>query len=88
LNLHGVNDVRQTEIHTAEPLVPEPSAVEIDLAIEKLKSHKSRSVDQIPGKLIRCGVEKFSMRFINFYFSLKEGEIVWGVEGIYHCTYL
>jgi len=23
LNIHGVNDVRQTEIHTAEPLVPE-----------------------------------------------------------------
>jgi hypothetical protein len=22
LNVHGVNDVRQTEIHTAEPLVP------------------------------------------------------------------
>jgi hypothetical protein len=26
LNVHGVNDVRQTEIHTAEPLVPEPSS--------------------------------------------------------------
>jgi len=26
LNVHGVNDVRQTEIHTAEPRVPEPSA--------------------------------------------------------------
>ena len=23
LNVHGVNDVRQTEIHTAEPLVPD-----------------------------------------------------------------
>jgi hypothetical protein len=26
LNVHGVNDVRQTEIPTAEPLVPKPSA--------------------------------------------------------------
>ena len=26
LNVHGINDVRQTEIHTAEPLVPELSA--------------------------------------------------------------
>jgi hypothetical protein len=26
LNVHRINDVRQTEIHTAEPLVPEPSA--------------------------------------------------------------
>ena len=47
LNLHGVHDVRQTEIHTAEPLVPEPSAFEIELAIVKLKSHKSPSIDQI-----------------------------------------
>jgi len=37
LILHGVNDVRQTEIHTAEPLVPKPSAFEVELAIEKLK---------------------------------------------------
>ena len=37
LNVHGVNDIRQTEIHTAEPLVPETSAFEVDLAIEKLK---------------------------------------------------
>jgi len=34
LNIHGVNDVRQREIHTAEPLVPEPSASEVELAIE------------------------------------------------------
>jgi len=26
LNVHGVKDVGQTEVHTAEPLVPEPSA--------------------------------------------------------------
>jgi len=39
-NVHGVNDVRQTEVHTAEPLVPEPSALEVELAIEKVKSHK------------------------------------------------
>ena len=37
MNIHGVNDVRQTEIHTAEPLVPEPSAFEFELAIEELK---------------------------------------------------
>ena len=36
-NLHGVKDVRQAEIHTAEPLVPEPSASEVELAINKLK---------------------------------------------------
>ena len=36
LNAHGVNDVRHTEIHTAEPLVPETSAFEVEMAIEKL----------------------------------------------------
>jgi hypothetical protein len=37
-NVRGASDVRQTEIHTAEPLVPEPSAFEIEMATEKLKS--------------------------------------------------
>ena len=55
LNVHGVNDVRQTEIHTAEPLVREPSASEVGLAIEKLKSHKSPGIDQIPAELIKGG---------------------------------
>ena len=32
-NVHGVKDVRQAETHTAEPLVPEPSAFEVELAI-------------------------------------------------------
>jgi hypothetical protein len=33
LNVHKVNDVRQTETHTADTLVPEPSASEIEMAI-------------------------------------------------------
>jgi hypothetical protein len=35
LNVHGINDVRHAEILTAEPLVPEPRAFEIELAIER-----------------------------------------------------
>ena len=54
LNVHGVNDVRQTEIHTAEPPVSEPSTFDIELAIEKLKSHKSPNTDQIPTELIKA----------------------------------
>jgi hypothetical protein len=42
-NVHGVTDVRQAEIHTAEPLVPEPSACEFETAIEKLERQKSQS---------------------------------------------
>jgi hypothetical protein len=55
LNVHGVNYVRQAEIHTAEPLVPEPSAFEVELATAKLKSHKSPGIDQIPAELIKAG---------------------------------
>jgi len=55
LNVHGINDVMQTEIHTAEPLVPEPTASEVELAIENLKSHKSPGIDQIPAELIKTG---------------------------------
>ena len=55
LNVHGVHDVRQTETHTTEPLVPEPSAFEVELAIEKLQSHKSPGIDQIPAELIKEG---------------------------------
>ena len=32
LNVHGMNDIKHTDIHTAEPLVPEPSAFEFELA--------------------------------------------------------
>jgi len=34
LNVHGFNYIRQTEIHAAEPLVPEPSAFEFEMAVE------------------------------------------------------
>jgi hypothetical protein len=54
-NVHGVKDVGQAEIHTAEPLVPERSASEVELAIDKLKGHKSPGIDQIPAELIKVG---------------------------------
>jgi hypothetical protein len=57
LNIHGVHDVRQMDMHTAEPLVPEPSLVEVEIAIEKLKSYKSPGTDQIPAELIKAGGE-------------------------------
>jgi hypothetical protein len=34
LNVHGVNYVRQTAVHTAEPLVPEPRSSEVEIGIE------------------------------------------------------
>ena len=53
--MHSVEDVGQAEIHTAEPLVPEPSASEFELAIDRLESHKSPGIDQIPAEMITAG---------------------------------
>ena len=54
-NVHGVSDVRQTEIHTAELLVPEPSAFEAVMAIDKLNGHKTPGINLIPAKWIKAG---------------------------------
>ena len=55
LNVNGVNDFRRTEINTAEPLVPESSAFEVELDNGKPKSHKSPGIDKIPAELIKTG---------------------------------
>jgi hypothetical protein len=57
LYVHGVHDVRQMDIHTAGLLVPEPSLVEVEIAIGKLKSYKSLGADRILAKLIKAGGE-------------------------------
>jgi len=55
LNVHAVKDVRLTEIHAAEPLVPGPSAFEVEVAVEKLKRRKLPGIDQIPAEVINVG---------------------------------
>ena len=52
-------DVKQTEIHTAEPPVPEPGALEV----ETPKRHKLPGTDQIPAEMIKSGLEQFALRF-------------------------
>jgi hypothetical protein len=54
-NVRGVSDVRQRDIHKAEPLVPEPSNFKVEMAIEKLKGYKSSGIHQIPAELIKGG---------------------------------
>jgi hypothetical protein len=57
LNVHRVHDVRQLDIHLAEPLVLEPILVEVEIGIGKLKSYKSPGTDQILAELIKAGGE-------------------------------
>jgi hypothetical protein len=51
-----VGGVRQTEMHTAEPFVPEPSASDVEVAVGKLKRYRSPGVE-IPAELIQVGGE-------------------------------
>jgi hypothetical protein len=57
LNVHSVHKVRQMDTHMAEPLIPESSLVEVEIAIGKLKSYKSVGTDQILAELIKAGGE-------------------------------
>jgi hypothetical protein len=58
LNVHDVSDVRrQIEIHTAEPLVPGPSNLEVEISIAKLIKYKSPGSDQILAELYQAGGE-------------------------------
>jgi len=52
--VHGINDIRQTEIHTAVPLVPESSASDVETGTEKLTRHISPGIHQIPAALIKA----------------------------------
>jgi hypothetical protein len=56
-NVHGAGSVRQTEMHTAEPFVSEPSAAEVVVTGGMVKRYKSPGVDYIAAELIQAGGE-------------------------------
>jgi hypothetical protein len=87
LTVHGVHDVRHMDIHMAEPLVPEPSLVEVEIAIGKLRRYKSLGTDQILAKLNKARDEILCSEIHKFIRSTwnKRG-IATAVEGIYYCT--
>jgi hypothetical protein len=67
--------MRQVEIHTAEPLVPEPSPLEAEIAIAKLKKYKSPDYDQIPAEVNQAGGETLQSeihKLINSIWSKEE----------------
>jgi hypothetical protein len=74
LNVHNVSDVRQIEVHPAEPLVLGPSRLEVETAIAKLKKYKSPGSDQIPAELIQAGDE------LLLSLNLKLIDSVWNKE--------
>jgi hypothetical protein len=74
LNVHGVHDVRQTAIHTAEPLVSEPCLVEVEIAIGTFKRHKSPGNDQIPIELIKAAGEILCSKIHKLICSIRNKE--------------
>jgi hypothetical protein len=57
LDVHNTSDVRQIEVHMAEPSVPGPSSLDVEIAIAKLKKYKSPGSVQIPAEHIQAGGE-------------------------------
>jgi hypothetical protein len=55
LNVQPMGGIKQIEIKTANPFVPEPSISEVEVVIGKLKIYKSPGADQIPAELNQTG---------------------------------
>ena len=55
LIVHVVNDIRQTEIHTAETRVPTPSAYDVELTIENLEGQKHHVLIKYQHNLLNKG---------------------------------
>jgi hypothetical protein len=64
----------QTEIRTAKAVMPEPSAFEVEMAIEKPKMHKSRGIDQIPVHLIKAGDVTIRSEIHKIIYSISNEE--------------
>jgi hypothetical protein len=47
-------------MHATEPLMPDPSHFEVEIAITKFRKYKSPSSDQIVAELIQGGGETWS----------------------------
>jgi hypothetical protein len=51
LTEHAISHVRQTEVHTAQLLVHEPSSSEVNITTEKWERYKLLGTDHIPAEL-------------------------------------
>jgi hypothetical protein len=87
LNGHGVNEVRQNKIHMVEPLVPEPSGSEVEMAIEKLKTYKLPGIDKIPAELIQARGKTIHSEIHKLINSVWNKDELPHQRGD-HCTYL
>jgi hypothetical protein len=79
VNVHRISDIRQIDIPTAEPLVPELSPSEIEIAIAKSKEYKLSGIGQIPAELIQAGGKRlhFEIHKLNSNWNKEEFPARW-----------
>ena len=65
LNVLDVNDVRQTERHLAEPLVPEPRAFDVEMAIEKPNDTNHQVLIKSQQNRLKQGVEIIALKSVH-----------------------
>jgi hypothetical protein len=73
LNIRGLN-YRQRALLTAERLVPEKSAFDFELAIEKLKGQKSPGIDHISPEFIKAGGSTIGCEILKLIISVWNKE--------------
>jgi hypothetical protein len=96
LNVHILSDVRQIELHTAEPLVYVPGRREVEIAIAKLKKFKLPGSDKILAEMFQAGGEILLYvihKLINSVWNKEELPDQWKESSIivpveYKCQYL
>jgi hypothetical protein len=78
LDVHWAVGVRQTEMHAAEPFLPESSVSEFEVAIGKPKRYKSPGFDQIAEELIQAGGETLCSEICNLF------KLIWNKQELTH----
>jgi hypothetical protein len=72
--VQNFSDVRQIEIHTADPLVSQPSTLESEIAVVMLERYYSTGCVRIPAEIIQTGDEQLRPKILNLihFICIKE----------------
>jgi hypothetical protein len=78
LNVHNISDVRQIEVHMAEPSVPGPSHLKVEIA--KMKKYKSPGSDEIPAELMKQEAKYYCLQSTNslILFGIRKNCLITG----------
>jgi hypothetical protein len=87
LNVHGSGGVRQTEMHTAESSVPEPSTSEAEAANGKLKKYKSPGQIPAGGQTLHPEVQKLNKLIWNEELPRQQSQLSYQWRGV-RCSFL